>query len=134
MIKTLVVEREIAHAPEKIWRALTQPALIAEWLMQNDFEPEVGRKFSLRATPMPQWNGVIDCEVLAIEPTSRLSYTWNSAGLDTVVTFTLIPSARGTLLRMEQSGFGPSDARNYHGAQYGWVRNLEKLEQAVAAS
>src|SRR5713101_658803 len=90
--RSLVVEREMPHPPEKIWRALTQGPLIEEWLMKNDFQPVVGRKFNFRSTPMPQWNGVVDCEVLAVESNRRLSYRWNSSGeeaangLKTVVT------------------------------------------------
>jgi uncharacterized protein YndB with AHSA1/START domain len=68
---SVVVEREIPHPPEKIWRALTQPHLIEEWLMQNDFKPVVDHRFNLRA----DW-GVVDCEVLAVEPNKTLSYTW----------------------------------------------------------
>ena len=71
--RSIVIEREIHQPPEKIWRALTQSALIEEWLMKNDFQPVVGRKFNFRAAPMAHWNGVTDCEVLAVEspPTSR---------------------------------------------------------------
>jgi uncharacterized protein YndB with AHSA1/START domain len=98
------------HPPEKIWRALTQGALIEEWLMKSDFQPVVGHRFSFRATPTPHWNGVVDCEVLAVEPNERLAYTWSASGADavvlkTVVTWTLRPTQKGALLRMEQSGF-----------------------------
>ncbi len=78
--RTLVVERAIPHPPEKVWRALTRSALLEDWLMKNDFEPTVGRKFTFRTQPMPQWNGVVDCEVLALEPHKLLSYAWNSGG------------------------------------------------------
>ncbi len=135
--RTLVVEREMPHRPEKIWRALTQSALIEEWLMKNDFQLVVGHKFNFRAAPMPYWNGVTDCEVLAVEPNKRLSYTWNASGeeaangLKTVVTWTLTPTARGTHVRMEQSGFRPEEERNYQGAQYGWQRNIASLERVA---
>src|SRR5260221_13730680 len=62
--RSLVVEREMPHPPEKIWRALTQGALIEAWLMKNDFQAVVGHSFNFRATPMPRWNGVVDCQVL----------------------------------------------------------------------
>ena len=91
--RTLTVERDLPHPPAKVWRALTQSALLADWLMANDFAPRVGHKFNFRSTPMPQWNGVIDCEVLAVEPEKRLSYRWAALGLETVVTFTLTPNA-----------------------------------------
>ncbi len=123
----VVVEREIAHAPEKLWRALTQPHLIEEWLMTNNFQPQRDHQFTLRA----DW-GVVDCQVLEIEPHKTLSYTWAAHGLDSVVTWTLTPSARGTLLRMEQSGFRPDQQQAYHGAQAGWPRFFDKLDATLA--
>jgi uncharacterized protein YndB with AHSA1/START domain len=78
--RTLIVERVIPHPPEKVWRALTQTALLEDWLMKNDFTPTLGAKFTFRTQPMPHWNGVVECEVLAIEPHQRLSYSWNAAG------------------------------------------------------
>src|SRR3984957_9164687 len=105
--RSVVMEREVAFPPEKVWRALTQPHLIAEWLMKNDFQPVVGHRFNLRG----DWGVVLDCEVLAIEPNRSLSYTWNHAhddaafNLKSVVTFTLTPTGTGTHLRVEQAGF-----------------------------
>jgi len=131
-IRTLVVEREFPHPPEKIWRALTQGPLIEEWLLKNDFHPAVGHRFSLQQTPMPQWDGVIDCEVLVVEPNKTLAYTWNALGLKSVVTFTLTPTPGGALLRMEQSGFRPGEERNYQGAKFGWQRFFGNLEQLLA--
>jgi uncharacterized protein YndB with AHSA1/START domain len=125
--QSVVVERELPHKPEKIWRALTQSHLIGEWLMQADFKPEVGHSFNLRA----DW-GVVDCEVLAVEPLKALSYTWNSGDLKSVVTWTLSPTQAGTHLRMEQTGFKPDQPRYYQGAQYGWPRFLDGLEQVLA--
>ena len=128
--RTVVVEREIAHPPEKIWRALTQPMLIEEWLMKNDFEPVIGHHFNLRG----DWGGVLDCEVLTVEPNRQLAYTWNFAheddayNLQSVVTLTLTPTDGGTRLRMEQAGFRPAQKQAFHGANYGWQENLAKLE------
>jgi len=136
--RSVVVEREMPHPPEKVWRALTQGPLIEEWLMKNDFEPVVGHRFNFRATPMPQWNGVTDCEVLIVEPCQRLSYTWNASGVEaakglkTVVTWTLTPTEGGVLVRMEQSGFRPEDDPFYQGAGYGWERLVGGLERVVA--
>jgi uncharacterized protein YndB with AHSA1/START domain len=133
-IRTVVVEREMTHPAEKVWRALTQPHLIAEWLMKNDFEPAVGHKFNLRG----DWGGVLDCEVLTIEPAKTLSYSWNFAhddpayNLQSVVTFTLTPTAKGTHLRMEQSGFRPDQKQALGGAKHGWEQFLTKLEQVLA--
>jgi len=136
--RSLIVEREMPHSPAKVWRALTEGALIEEWLMKNDFEPVVGRMFTFRAEPMPHWNGVTDCEVLAVDPTERLSYSWNASGdeaaggLKTIVTWTLSPTKDGVLVRMEQSGFRPEEEANYQGAQYGWQRFMAGLEQVAA--
>jgi uncharacterized protein YndB with AHSA1/START domain len=129
---TVTVERELPHPPEKIWRALTQPHLIAEWLMKNDFKPEAGRAFKLEMGPQGGWDGVIDCKVLAIEPQSSLSYTWTTMGLETVVTLTLTPTGAGAHLRVEQSGFPSDRPQNYNGAKYGWDRFLGNLEQVLA--
>jgi uncharacterized protein YndB with AHSA1/START domain len=136
--RSIVIEREMPHPPEKVWRALTQGALLEEWLMKNDFQPIIGHKFNFRATPMPHWNGVVDCQVLAVEPHRRLSYSWNASGeeaaggLKTVVTWTLTPTKSGVLVRMEQSGFRPEDEANYQGANYGWQRYIGELERIVA--
>ena len=105
---TVTVERVIPHPPEKIWRALTQPHLMEEWLMKTDFKPEIGHHFTLRG----DWGGV-ECEVLAIEPEKTLSYTWNhphddpAYNLESTVVFTLTATPEGTHLRMEQTGFSP---------------------------
>jgi uncharacterized protein YndB with AHSA1/START domain len=129
--RTLVIEKDMPHPPEKIWRALTQSALMEEWLMKNDFRPVVGHRFSFRATPVPNWNGVVDCEVLAVEANSRLSYTWGSMGMKSVVAWTLTPTKDGTHVRMEQSGFGSEEDANYKGARYGWQKFTGNLERVV---
>ena len=132
--RSVVVEREFAHPPEKIWRALTQPHLIAEWLMKNDFMPVVGHRFNLSG----DWGGVLDCEVLAIEQNRTLSYTWNFAhddaayALKSVVTFTLTPTSKGTHLRMEQVGFRPDQKQAFGGAKAGWQQFFTNLEEVVA--
>lgn len=128
---SLIIEREMPHPQEKVWRALTQGPLIAEWLMTNDFQPVVGHRFQFRAAPVQNWNGIIDSEVLLVEPHTRLSYGWTSMGLETVVTWTLTPIANGTLLRMEQSGFPSEEGKNYKGAKYGWTNFIGKLEHVV---
>src|SRR5581483_3839936 len=89
--RSVVAERDLPYPQEKIWRALTQPHLIEEWLMKNDFEPRVGHRFGFRAN----WGGV-DCRVLEVEPNKTLSYTWAAMGLESVVTWTLTPSSTGT--------------------------------------
>ena len=129
--RTLVIERKLSHPASKVWRALTQGALMEEWLLKNDFQPVVGHRFSFRAEPNPHWNGIIECQVLAVEPNQRLSYSWGSLGLESTVTFTLTPVEGGVLLRMEQSGFRPDQEQAYQGAKYGWKRFIDGLERVV---
>ena len=132
--RTVIVEREIAHPAEKVWRALTQQHLIEEWLMKNDFQPVVGHRFKLRG----EWGGVLDCEVLAVELHRKLSYTWDHAhddaayNLRSVVTLTLTPTSTGTHLRMEQSGFRPDQTLAYNGARHGWQGFVSALETVLA--
>src|SRR3984893_2879072 len=124
---SVVVERKIPFPPEKIWRALTQPHLIGERLMKNAFKPVVGHSFNLRA----DW-GAVDGQVVAVEPTKTLSYTWAAYGLESVVTWTLTPTSTGTHLRMEQSGFRPDQQQAYQGAKFGWQKFFANLEQVLA--
>ena len=130
--RTLVIEKTFAHPPAKVWRALTESPLIAQWLLNNDFEPTVGHRFQFRSEPVQGWNGIIDSEVLVVDPGKRLSYSWDSMGLETVVLFTLTPTGAGTNLRMEQSGFAPEAEHAYKGANYGWQSFFGKLEKVVA--
>jgi len=124
---SVVVERDLPFPPEKVWRALTQPLLLAQWLMKNDFAPQVGHRFNFRA----DW-GVVDAEVLASEPDKTLSYTWNSMGLQSVVTWTLAATTGGTRVRMEQSGFPAEAPQYYQGAQQGWQQFFSALAQVLA--
>ena len=124
--RSVIVEREIPHPPEKIWRALTQPHLIEEWLMKNDFVPVMGQSFKLYA----DW-GTLDCRILEIEPDKMLSYTWEGLGLQSVVTWTLTPTSTGTQLRMEQTGFLPDQKQAYYGAKAGWPRFFKALEKLL---
>lgn len=125
--RSVVVERDFQHPPEKIWRALTQPHLIAEWLMKNDFQPVANHRFTLSA----DW-GAVDCQVRTIEPNRTLSYSWAALGLDSVVTWTLTPTSTGTHLRMEQTGFRTDQRQAYQGARYGWPKFFDTLEQVLA--
>lgn len=127
---SVAVEREFAHPPAKLWRALTQPHLVAEWLMRGDIAPEVGHRFTLTG----DWGGVLDCEVLEVEPERVLSYRWDfphddpAFALESVVTFTLTPTAAGTRLRVEQEGFRVDQKQAFGGAKAGWSQFLGKLE------
>ena len=124
--RTIIVERELAHPPGKVWRALTQSALIEEWLMKNDFKAVVSHRFHFRA----DW-GAVDCQVLAVEPNKTLSYTWAAYDLKSVVTWTLTPTGSGTHLRMEQSGFRPDQRQAYLGAKGGWQHFFGNLERVL---
>ncbi len=126
-LRSVIIERDLPHPPEKIWRALTQGHLIEEWLMQNDFKPVADHRFTLRA----DW-GAVDCQVTAVEPNRTLSYTWAAYGLESVVTWTLTPTSTGTHLRMEQSGFRPDQQQACQGAEGGWPQFLAALEQVLA--
>jgi uncharacterized protein YndB with AHSA1/START domain len=125
--RTVIVEREFPFSPDKIWRALTQPHLIEEWLMKNDFKPVVDHRFSFSA----DW-GAVDCRVLAVEPNRTVSYSWAAYGLESVVTWTLTPTGTGTRLRMEQSGFRADQQQAYQGAKHGWQKFFGNLEQVLA--
>jgi uncharacterized protein YndB with AHSA1/START domain len=130
--RSLVIEREMPHPPEKVWRALSEGPLIAQWMMENDFQPVVGHSFTFRATPAPNWNGIVECEVLLVEPNRSLSYRWGVAGLEPwIVTLTLTPTPVGTHLRMEQSGFRADQTAAFKGAQYGWNKFIGNLEHFV---
>jgi uncharacterized protein YndB with AHSA1/START domain len=126
-LRTVVVEREFPYPPEKLWRALTQPHLIEAWLMKSDFQAVAGQRFRFSA----DW-GSVDCQVTEIDPPRTLSYTWAAHGLESVVTWTLDPSNKGTNLRMEQSGFRSDQERAYQGARMGWPHFFNKLEQVMA--
>ncbi len=130
-LQTLVIERVFPHPPEKLWRALTESSLLAEWLMSNDFEPVAGRRFRFQACPKPGWDGAIDCEVRIVEPLKRLAYTWSALGLDSVVLWTLTATDSGTHLRMEHSGFRTDQQAAYKGANYGWQKFLGNLERLL---
>ncbi|WP_306259841.1 SRPBCC domain-containing protein [Pararhizobium sp. IMCC21322] len=125
-IRSVVVERDLPYPPEKIWRALTQPHLIEEWLMKNEFKPIVGHRFELSA----QW-GKVECEILAVEPNKKLAYTWGNHDLKSTVTWTLAPTRTGTALRMEQTGFQSDQPRYYQGAKAGWPTFFARLEQVL---
>jgi len=120
---SIAFEFDLHHAPAKVWRALTDPALLAEWLLPVvNLELAPGAAFTFEAPPQPGWNGLVNCRFLEIEAGRKLSYTWvvGDMEIDTVVTFTLTPTAEGTHLSLVQSGFKPDQKRNFGGARYGW--------------
>ncbi|MBX4930799.1 SRPBCC family protein [Rhizobium bangladeshense] len=124
--RSVVIEREMSFPAEKIWRALTQPHLIQEWLMKSDFKPVVDHRFNFNA----DW-GAVDCRVMEVEPYKTLAYSWGAYGLETLVTWTLMPTGTGTHLRMEQSGFRTDQRQAYGGARSGWPQFFDKMEQVL---
>ena len=130
--RSVIIERMLAASPEKLWRALTQPHLIEEWLMKSDFKPVAGHKFTLTNEPKPEVKVTVEAEVLRVEENRTLSYSWKAYGLDSVVTFTLTPTPDGTHLKMEQSGFGPDQNAAYYGARAGWTQFLKALEETLS--
>lgn len=133
--ETLAFEFDLQHAPEKVWRALTDPELLAEWLLPVvGFRPEAGAAFTFRTQPYPGWDGTVNCRILEIDPHRKLRYAWvvGDMAIDTVVTFTLEPTATGTRLSLEQSGFKPEQKQNFGGARYGWKMMGGKLVELLA--
>jgi len=127
-IESISFEFDLHHSPEKVWRALTDPELLAEWLLPAiGLELEPGAEFMFKTQPYPGWDGTVNCRFIEIEPQRKLTYTWTVPFLDTVVTFTLAPSASGTRLSLVQSGFTPEQKRESGGARYGWKMMGEKL-------
>ncbi|HSO36255.1 MAG TPA: SRPBCC domain-containing protein [Labilithrix sp.] len=130
-------EFDLPHSPAKVWRALTDPVLLTEWLLpvvglELDLEP--GAAFTLKTQPYPPWDGIVSCRILAIEAHRKVSYAWvvGAMDLDTVVTFTLTPTASGTRLHLLQSGFKPEQKQNFGGARYGWKMMGGKLVDLLA--
>jgi uncharacterized protein YndB with AHSA1/START domain len=134
--ESISFEFDLQHSPEKVWRALTDPALLAQWLLPVvDLELEPGAAFTFRTQPYPGWDGTVSCRFLEIEAQRKLGYTWvvgDNMELDTVVTFTLTPTGSGTRLSLVQSGFRPDQKQNFGGARYGWKMMGGKLVDLLA--
>ena len=134
--ESIAFEFDLHHSPEKVWRALTDPVLLAEWLLPVvGLKLEPGAAFTFKTQPYPGWDGIVNCRILEIEAHRKLSYTWvvgDALALDTVVTFTLTPTAAGTRLSLVQSGFKPDQKQNFGGARYGWRMMGEKLVDLLA--
>ena len=133
--ESLSFEFDLQHSPAKVWRALTDPVLLAEWLLPVvGLELEGQAAFTFKTQPYPGWDGTVSCRTLEIEAPRKLSYTWvvGDMALDTVVTFTLTPTASGTHLSLVQSGFKPDQKQNFGGARYGWKMMGGKLVDLLA--
>lgn len=136
--RTVHVDQFLAHPPARVWRALTDPELLARWLMPNDFQPVPGHRFTFRTDPRPEagFDGVVHCQVLAVEPPRLLRISWRGGRLDTTVTWTLVPEGSGTRLLVEHDGFDPGDpvqqsTRRIMGA--GWRSHLMPALEAILA-
>jgi uncharacterized protein YndB with AHSA1/START domain len=131
--ESISFEFDLHHSPEKVWRALTDPVLLAEWLLPVvDLKLEPGAAFTFKTQPLPGWDGTVNCRFLEIEAQRKLSYTWVGGDMETVVTFTLTPTASGTRLSLVQSGFKPHQKKNFAGARYGWKMMGRKLVDLLA--
>jgi uncharacterized protein YndB with AHSA1/START domain len=128
-------ELDLSHPPEKVWRALTDPELLAEWLLPAiGFKLERGAPFSFKTQAYPGWDGTVSCRMLEIEAQRKLSYTWTVPFLDTVMTFTLAPTTSGTLLSVEQTGFREEQQKEFGGARYGLKLMTGKLDALLNKS
>jgi uncharacterized protein YndB with AHSA1/START domain len=139
----IVVEYPLGASPAKVWRALTEPALLGAWLMENDIAPVAGHKFTFRSKPMGDWNGIVDCEVIEVVPGSKLVYSWAGGSaknddyghkMETTVTWTLEPAADGgTLLKLVHYGFHADDFA-YKVMGQGWRGKGASIDRVAAAA
>lgn len=130
-MEDIIVERAYAFSMEQVWEALTSPAALAEWLMPGDFRPVVGHCLQFHCHPGPDFDGVVDVEILAADPPRLLSYSWKTSNMNqpTTVTFFLSPPPEGgTLLRLEHKGFEGNSGKVMHPIfKGGWGHKLAHL-------
>jgi uncharacterized protein YndB with AHSA1/START domain len=142
MRRDIAVETVLPYPVDAVWQALTDPAALGEWVMPVEgFAPVVGQRFRFRAKPMPGWDGVINCEVLAVEAPSRLVLRWQGSRMrrPTTVTWSLTPTGEGTRLRIDHRGFeGPAGILLAMMHRSGWRtmsrRRLAKVLRDAAPS
>jgi uncharacterized protein YndB with AHSA1/START domain len=128
--ESISFEFDLHHSPEKVWRALTDPVLLTEWLLPVvELKLEPGAAFKFKTQAYPGWDGTVNCRILEIEAHKKLSYAWvaGEMQIDTVVTFTLTRTASGTRLSLVHSGFKPDQKGAFGGQRYGWKMMGEKL-------
>jgi uncharacterized protein YndB with AHSA1/START domain len=138
-IQQIVVDDVFPHAPETIWKTLTNGELMGRWLgmAPTGFEPVKGKRFTYQTTAAGAWDGVIHCEVLEVIPNQRLAYSWRGgheanvgygSRLDTVVTFTLSQTENGTRLRLVHSGFVlPQNEIAFTNMGGGWKKVVPRI-------
>jgi uncharacterized protein YndB with AHSA1/START domain len=130
--EAITFEFDLKHPPKKVWRALTDPELLKDWLLPAiGLKLETGADFTFKTQAYPGWDGTVNCRFVEIEPEHKLTYTWCVPFMETVVTFTLTPTASGTRLSLVQSGFKPDQKQNFGGARYGWKMMGEKLVELL---
>jgi len=141
--QSIEVDYDLPDPPAKVWRALTEPTLLEKWLMKNDIKAEVGHEFTFQAPPIPgQWDGRVNCQVLECESLKKISYSWKGGNaedtryggvLDTIVTWTLEPTASGgTKLHLSHSGFTVQNAFAFENMGKGWRSHLaDRMTKAI---
>ncbi|GIH19746.1 SRPBCC family protein [Rugosimonospora africana] len=137
--RTVRVDEFLAHPPARVWRALTDPVLLAKWFMPNDFRPVVGHEFAFltQARPNAEFDGVVHCRVLKVEPERLLRFSWRGGRLDTTVTWTLVAEGRGTRLFLEHDGFDGDDPIQQHARGImggGWSTHLSTLDATLRSN
>jgi uncharacterized protein YndB with AHSA1/START domain len=107
MTKKIELEAFYPYPPERVWRAITDSKALATWLMENDFKPVVGHKFQFRAKPQPGWSGIVDCEVLKVDPPKELAMRWrgDEKAPPTTLSYFLTGKNGGTHLKLLHDGF-----------------------------
>lgn len=104
MAATIRVDQFVAAPPAKVWRLLTEPALMRLWWAEGEVAAVVGHRFTL---DMPGY-GKQPCKVLEVDPPHRFVYTFTSAW---TLTWRLEPEGGGTRVFLEHSGFNLDDNR-----------------------
>ena len=137
MRRDLTVETDLPYPVEQVWAALTDPAALGEWVMPvEDFAPVPGQRFRFRAKPMPGWDGVINCEVLEVDPPQRMVIRWQGSRMrsPTTLTWTLTEQPDGTRFRIDHRGFsGPAGVLSALMHRSGWRRMATgRLPRALA--
>jgi uncharacterized protein YndB with AHSA1/START domain len=141
MISTIKHTFFYSHSPEVVWEYLTKSELIAQWLMENDFQPVVGQDFTFKTKPLPNFDfdGIVYCKVLEIIPFKKLSYSWKGGpgngkiNLDSVVSWTLVAKEKGTELFLEHSGL-MENISIYTAMNEGWFKNIQKINELINAA